>query len=153
MRLTRPFRGILVASREYLKAKGVPKTIGDLHRHNCIGMRLTGSGGILDWELMDGKTITTVKTSGTALVTDSTQAPELARRRRLCRRTVGAPIHPRGPPQMVAAAVRRRVRWIVSLLSAACIAGAEAARLHQGRKDRTPAITIYDGRVLSIGPR
>ena len=41
-------------------------------------MRLTGSGGILDWELMDGKTITTVKTSGTALVTDSTHALELA---------------------------------------------------------------------------
>ena len=85
----------------------MPKTIVDLHRHNCIGKRLTGSGGILDWELMDGKKITTVKTSGTALVTDSTQALELARRRRLCRRTVGAPIHPRGPPQMVAAAVRR----------------------------------------------
>ena len=74
MRLTRPFRVILVASREYLEAKGVPKTIG----HNCIGMRLTGSGGILDWELMDGKKITTVKTSGTALVTDSTHALELA---------------------------------------------------------------------------
>ena len=52
----------------------MPKTIGDLHRHNCIGMRLTGSGGIFDWELMDGKKITTVKTSGT----DSTHALELA---------------------------------------------------------------------------
>ena len=41
-------------------------------------MRLTGSGGIFDWELMDGKKITTVKTSGTALVTDSTHALELA---------------------------------------------------------------------------
>jgi DNA-binding transcriptional LysR family regulator len=78
MRLTRPFRGILVASREYIEAKRVPKTIVDLHRHNCIGMRLTGSGGILDWELMDGKKIATVKTSGTALVTDSTHALELA---------------------------------------------------------------------------
>jgi DNA-binding transcriptional LysR family regulator len=78
MRLTRPFKAILVASRGYLEAKGIPKTIGDLHRHNCIGMRLVGSGGIFDWELMDGKRITTVKTSGTALVTDSNHALELA---------------------------------------------------------------------------
>lgn len=78
MRLTRPFRAILVASQEYLEAKGAPNTIGDLHRHNCIAMRLVGSGGIFDWELMDGKKITTVKTSGTALVTDSTHALELA---------------------------------------------------------------------------
>jgi DNA-binding transcriptional LysR family regulator len=78
MRLTRPFRAILVASREYLDAKGVPKTIADLRRHNCIGIRLVGSGGIFDWELMDGKKLTTVKTSGTALVTDSNHALELA---------------------------------------------------------------------------
>lgn len=78
MRLTRPFKAILVASRGYLEAKGVPKAIGDLHRHNCIGMRLVGSGGIFDWELMDGKRIATVKTSGTALVTDSNHALELA---------------------------------------------------------------------------
>jgi DNA-binding transcriptional LysR family regulator len=42
------------------------------------GIRLIGSGGIFDWELMDGKRITTVKTSGTALVTDSNHALELA---------------------------------------------------------------------------
>jgi DNA-binding transcriptional LysR family regulator len=78
VRLTRPFKSVLVASREYLEQKGTPKTIGDLHRHNCIGLRLTGSGGIFDWELMDGKKITTIKTSGTALVTDSTHALGLA---------------------------------------------------------------------------
>jgi DNA-binding transcriptional LysR family regulator len=78
MRLTAPFKVILVASPEYLDAKGVPKTIGDLHRHNCIGLRMVGSGGIIDWELTDGKTITAVKTSGTALVTDPTHALELA---------------------------------------------------------------------------
>jgi DNA-binding transcriptional LysR family regulator len=78
MRLTAPFKVILVASPEYLDAKGVPKTIGDLHRHNCIGLRLVGSGGIFDWELTDGKTITAVKTSGTAMVTDSMHALELA---------------------------------------------------------------------------
>jgi DNA-binding transcriptional LysR family regulator len=77
-RLTAPFKVILVASPEYLDAKGVPKTIGDLHRHNCIGLRYVGSGGIFDWELTDGKTITAVKTSGTAIVTDALHALELA---------------------------------------------------------------------------
>jgi DNA-binding transcriptional LysR family regulator len=77
-RLTAPFKVILVASPEYLDAKGVPKTIADLHRHNCIGLRLVGSGGIFDWELTDGKTIRAVKTSGTAIVTDAQHALELA---------------------------------------------------------------------------
>jgi len=78
MRLTLPFKVILVASPEYLDAKGVPKTIADLHRHNCIGLRFVGSGGIFDWELTDGKKSTAVKTSGTAMVTDPTHAIRLA---------------------------------------------------------------------------
>lgn len=78
VRLTRPFKVILVASRDYLAVRGVPKTIGDLQGHNCIGLRLVGSGGIYEWELMDGKKLTTVKTSGTALVTDAAHALELA---------------------------------------------------------------------------
>lgn len=78
MRLTQPFKAVLVASPKYLEAKGSPKTIGDLLQHNCIGLRMTGSGGIFDWELMDGRKIRTIKTSGTALVTDSSHAVGLA---------------------------------------------------------------------------
>lgn len=37
--LTRPVKLILVASRDYLDAKGTPKSIPDLRQHNCIGMR------------------------------------------------------------------------------------------------------------------
>ena len=77
LRLTQPLKAIVVASRTYLDAKGAPKTIADLHRHNCIGYRL-GSGGIFEWELMDGKRSTTIKTTGTALVTDATHALDLA---------------------------------------------------------------------------
>src|SRR5215510_7914233 len=73
LRLTPPLKAILVASRAYLDAKGAPKTIADLHRHNCIGYRL-GSGGIFEWEVMDAKQ----KTTGTALVTDATHALDLA---------------------------------------------------------------------------
>ena len=41
-------------------------------------MRSVASGAVLDWELIDGKKPTTVKTSGTALVTDTTEALSLA---------------------------------------------------------------------------
>jgi DNA-binding transcriptional LysR family regulator len=77
-RLTKPLKCILVASREYLDARGRPKSIADLHQHNCIGIRTVVSGAVFDWALMDGKKPTTVKTSGTALVTDTTEALSLA---------------------------------------------------------------------------
>jgi DNA-binding transcriptional LysR family regulator len=77
-RLTEPFKVILVASSDYLDARGKPKSITDLHQHNCIGIRSTVSGAILEWEMIDGKQPTTVKTSGTALVTDTTEALSLA---------------------------------------------------------------------------
>jgi DNA-binding transcriptional LysR family regulator len=77
-RLTGSFKTILVASRDYLDARGTPKSIAELHQHNCIGWRWVVSGAILDWELIDGKKPITVKTSGTALVTDTTEALNLA---------------------------------------------------------------------------
>jgi DNA-binding transcriptional LysR family regulator len=77
-RLTGSFKAILVASREYLDARGTPKSIADLQQHNCIGLRLGESGAIFEWELIDRKKPVVVKTSGTALVTDTMQALSLA---------------------------------------------------------------------------
>jgi DNA-binding transcriptional LysR family regulator len=77
-RLTGSFRNILVASRHYLDARGMPRSIGDLHQHNCIGIRSVITGTIFEWELTDRKKTTVVKTSGTALVTDVTEALDLA---------------------------------------------------------------------------
>jgi len=77
-RLTGSIKLILVASRDYLDARGTPKSIADLHQHNCIGIRNIVSGPVFDWELMDGKKLISVKTSGTALVTDITEALSLA---------------------------------------------------------------------------
>ncbi len=54
------------------------QSIADLYQHNCIGMRDVVSGAIRDWELIDGKQPTAVKTSGTALVTDYSEALSLA---------------------------------------------------------------------------
>jgi DNA-binding transcriptional LysR family regulator len=78
LRLTPPFEAILVASKAYLKANGTPRAVADLHRHNCIGFRLIGSGAIYDWELRDGEKIVEIRTAGTVLVTDATHARELA---------------------------------------------------------------------------
>jgi DNA-binding transcriptional LysR family regulator len=72
-RLTGSFKTILVASRDYLEVRGTPKSVADLHQHNCIGTRSVESGPIFDWELIDGKKTIAVKTSGTALVTDGTE--------------------------------------------------------------------------------
>jgi DNA-binding transcriptional LysR family regulator len=77
-RLTGSFKAILVASRDYLDARGTPKSIADLQQHNCIGIRLGESGAIFEWELIDRKKPVVVKTSGTALVTDTLQALSLA---------------------------------------------------------------------------
>ena len=77
-RLTGSFKIILVASRDYLDARGTPKSSADLRQHNCIGIRSVASGAVFDWELIDGRKPTTVKTSGTALVTDTTEALSLA---------------------------------------------------------------------------
>lgn len=77
-RLSGSFKLILVASAGYLDARGTPKSIADLHQHNCIGIRSVVSDTIFDWELIDGKKPTTVKTAGTALVTDITEALSLA---------------------------------------------------------------------------
>ena len=78
IRLTGSLKLILVASRDYLDTRGTPKSIADLHQHNCIGIRNTVSGAIFDWELVDGNKLTTVKSSGTALVSDITEALGLA---------------------------------------------------------------------------
>ena len=77
-RLTGSLKLILVASRDYLDARGTPKSIADLHQHNCIGIRNIVSGPVFDWELIDGKKLITVKPSGTVLVSDITEALSLA---------------------------------------------------------------------------
>jgi DNA-binding transcriptional LysR family regulator len=78
VRLTPPFKAIMVAAPRYLAAKSEPKSIGDLARHNCIGFRLLASGGIYAWELLDNGEDVSVRVTGTMLVNDATYAKELA---------------------------------------------------------------------------
>jgi DNA-binding transcriptional LysR family regulator len=78
IRLTPPFQAILVASPSYLEAKGEPKSIDDLARHNCIGFRLPTSGGIYAWELIQAGEDVSVEVKGSMLISDPTYARELA---------------------------------------------------------------------------
>jgi DNA-binding transcriptional LysR family regulator len=78
VRLTPPFKAIMVAAPRYLAAKGELQSIGDLARHNCIGFRLLASGGVYAWELLENGEDVSVRVSGTVLVSDATYARELA---------------------------------------------------------------------------
>jgi DNA-binding transcriptional LysR family regulator len=49
VRLTPDVQMTAVASPDYLKQYGVPKTPADLHRHVCINWRFPGSGAIHRW--------------------------------------------------------------------------------------------------------
>ena len=78
VRLTAPFKAIMVAAPRYLAGKGEPKGIADLARHNCIGFRLLASGGIYAWDLLENGEDVSVRVTGTVLVNDPTYAKELA---------------------------------------------------------------------------
>jgi len=78
VRLTPPFKAIMVAAPRYLATRGELKSIGDLARHNCIGFRLLASGGIYAWELQEDGEDVSVRVTGTTLVNDATYARDLA---------------------------------------------------------------------------
>ena len=78
VRLTPPFRAIMVASPDYLANRGEPQSVADLARHNCIGYRLVASGAVYAWELLDNGEDVAVRVAGTTLVNDPTYAKQLA---------------------------------------------------------------------------
>jgi DNA-binding transcriptional LysR family regulator len=80
VRLTPPFKAIMVAAPDYLKAYGAPRSIADLAAHNCIGYRLISSDATYAWELTEGGQDISVSVTGTVRVTDSLYARELALR-------------------------------------------------------------------------
>jgi DNA-binding transcriptional LysR family regulator len=78
VRLTQPFDVIMVASPEYLRAKGEPRSLADLARHNCIGYRLQSTGSLYEWHVVDSGKEMRVATSGSVVVTDAGSAHGLA---------------------------------------------------------------------------
>jgi DNA-binding transcriptional LysR family regulator len=78
VRLTPPFKAIMVASPAYLSARGKPAVLADLARHNCIGYRFVTSGAVYDWELIDDGAHVSIAVNGSVRVTDASYAKELA---------------------------------------------------------------------------
>lgn len=78
VRLTPPFKSIMVASPAYIGRRSRPKTLADLAGHNCIGYRLVRSQGLYKWDVVDDGKEVTIDTRGTAIVTESHSALELA---------------------------------------------------------------------------
>jgi DNA-binding transcriptional LysR family regulator len=79
VRLTKPFKAIMVAAPAYLKTHSAPRSIADLAAHNCIGYRLLSSGAAYAWDLQDEGRDVSVSVSGSVRVTDPLYARDLAR--------------------------------------------------------------------------
>ncbi len=78
VRLTPPFRAVIVASPAYVGRHGRPRSVADLANHNCIGYRLVRSGALYRWDLTEGGKDVVVETKGNVIVTDSLAAIDLA---------------------------------------------------------------------------
>jgi len=78
VRLTPTFHAIIVASPGYIGRHGRPRDVTDLAAHNCIGYRLVPSGALYRWDLNENGKDVVVETRGTAIVTDSLAAIDLA---------------------------------------------------------------------------
>ena len=78
VRMTPPFKAVIVASPAYIAKHGRPRDVADLANHNCIGYRLVRSGALYRWDLNDNGKDVVVETCGTAIVTDSLGAIDLA---------------------------------------------------------------------------
>ncbi|RUW29287.1 LysR family transcriptional regulator, partial [Mesorhizobium sp. M2A.F.Ca.ET.015.02.1.1] len=53
VRMTPPFKAVIVASPTYVGKRGRPRAVADLADHNCIGYRLVRSGALYRWDLND----------------------------------------------------------------------------------------------------
>lgn len=78
VRLTPPFRSVVVASPGYIGRFGRPSTLAELSSHNCVGYRLIRSGGLYQWEFVEEGRDVAVTVNGRAIVTESHSAIELA---------------------------------------------------------------------------
>jgi len=78
VRLTPPFRALVVGAPAYLDRAGRPTRAAELGRHACIGFRFATGGGLYRWELREDGRDVAVETRGPATTTDAEHAVELA---------------------------------------------------------------------------
>ena len=73
VRLTDPFRFVVVGAPEYLKRHGTPERPEDLLRHECITFRSPSTGALYAWELERGRRTWRVPVRGGLVVRDDAQ--------------------------------------------------------------------------------
>jgi len=73
VRLTADVRMMIVGSPGYFGDRPVPASIADLHRHNCITLRLSSSGGVYAWELRDNGRDVEVRVRGQCMFNSAYQ--------------------------------------------------------------------------------
>jgi len=78
IRLTPPFRAVMVASPAYTSRAGRPRTPADLAGHACIGYRLVQSGARYRWELQDAGQDIAIEVNGPVITSDALHARALA---------------------------------------------------------------------------
>lgn len=74
----RPVKFICVASPDYLKRAGTPKTPDELFRHRCIGHRLPGGGKLYRWEFERAGQGMVIDAPGTLILDDEELMVEAA---------------------------------------------------------------------------
>ena len=73
VRLTDPFRFVVVGAPEYLKRVGTPNRPEDLLRHECITFRSPSNGALYAWELERGRRTWRVPVRGGLVVRDDAE--------------------------------------------------------------------------------
>jgi DNA-binding transcriptional LysR family regulator len=68
----------IMASPDYLKRRGTPKSLADLSQHDCVRFRFARSGATLRWSLLDGGQLRELEVSGPITVNDSVAMLEVA---------------------------------------------------------------------------
>jgi DNA-binding transcriptional LysR family regulator len=69
VRMSPPFRFVVVATPDYLDRRGRPERPADLRGHDCIRTRM-GSGALPPWDFVDGNRQVSVAVSGPLIVND-----------------------------------------------------------------------------------
>ncbi|MFL5250430.1 MAG: LysR family transcriptional regulator [Myxococcales bacterium] len=78
VRLTDPFRFVVVAAPDYLDRHGVPERPEDLLRHDCITFRSQTTGALYAWELERGRKTWRVPVRGGVVTNDGALAVSMA---------------------------------------------------------------------------
>jgi DNA-binding transcriptional LysR family regulator len=80
VRLTDPFRFVVVGAPDYLARHGTPQRPEDLLRHECITFRMQTTGALYAWELERGRRTWRVPVRGGVVSNDSLLCASLAER-------------------------------------------------------------------------